>query len=533
MATLQSLLSTCRVAPAVLQQQAQQQLVLWENWLKPISPAAPSGEDPGYDDDFQCMREQVNKLSGADTSLVSQLAEKLLTTTTKDIRVATYYIWARLQRDGESGLADGLELLAGLLQYFGDKLHPQRSHSRNTALEWLAGQRVLDSLSRYPEVTENNLARIAGALLLIEQTTECAQAGAQPDLGGLYHALVVRLEKSGGHDALVPQNISTDANQPAGDGTVSPALTAITSGRALLDQARALTKYLRDQPDGWLAGHHLMKSLRHDTLHQLPLLATDGRTRIEPPRPDQRALLKRLYLQQSWLELLEQADGLFSRGACHLWLDLQWYIHQALIRLGNHYDAWAYIIAQDVKGLLLRLPGLELLVFNDGTPFADEVTRNWLHQQVMDNPVDWHDDTRPTTGTAGDDDILQLEPEALRLADSDGPEAALSWLQQRPDIITPRNRWLIRLLMARVAEQYGRNDMALHLLGELTATAALLTLAHWQPELLFEVNARSLKLLRVKAGRTETDRARLQPEMERLLAGLIAIDPARAMVLCG
>ncbi|MEA9393106.1 type VI secretion system protein TssA [Acerihabitans sp. TG2] len=533
MATLQSLLCACREPPAVVQQQAQQQLILWENWLKPISPVAPTGEDPGYDDDFQCMREQVNKLSGADTDLVSQLAEKLLTTTTKDIRVATYYIWARLQRDGEAGLADGLELLAGLLQYFGDKLHPQRNRSRKAALEWLAGQRVLDSLSLYPEVTENDLARIAGALFLIEQTAERLQADIRPDLGGLYHALAIRLEKSGGADALVPQNISTDARQPVVSSGVSPALTAITSGRELLDQVRALAKYLRDQPDGWLAGHHLMKSLRHDTLHQLPPLAGDGRTRIEPPKPDQRALLKRLYLQQSWLELLEQADGLFSRGACHLWLDLQWYIHQALTRMGGHYAAWANIIAQDVKGLLLRLPGLEVLAFNDGTPFADEVTRQWLHQLAMDNPVGWQDDTRPTAGTAGDDAILQLEPEALQLADSDGPEAALSWLQQRPDITTCRNRWLIRLLMARVAEQYGRNDMALHLLGELAATAVSLTLTHWEPELLFEVNARCLKLLRVKGGRSETDRARLQPEMERLLAGLIAIDPARAMVLCG
>ncbi|MDO2423163.1 type VI secretion system domain-containing protein [Klebsiella pneumoniae] len=26
-----------------------------------------------------------------------------------------------------------------------------------------------------------------------------------------------------------------------------------------------------------------------------------------------------------------------------------------------------------------RLPGLETLAFNDGTPFADEVTLNWIN----------------------------------------------------------------------------------------------------------------------------------------------------------
>ena len=87
--------------------------------------------------------------------------------------------------------------------------------------------------------------------------------------------------------------------------------------------------------------------------------------------------------------------------------------------------------------------------------------------------------------------------------------------------------------MARVAEQFGRNEMALHLLGELTISAPQLTLNDWEPALLFEVQARRLKLLRLRAGRSESDKARHAPEMDALLAGLIAIDPARAMVLCG
>ncbi|MDH8335470.1 type VI secretion system protein TssA, partial [Klebsiella pneumoniae] len=72
---------------------------------------------------------------------------------------------------------------------------------------------------------------------------------------------------------------------------------------------------------------------------------------------------------------------------------------------------------------------------------------------------------------------------------------------------------------------YGRNEMALHLLGELTICAPQLTLGDWEPGLLFEIQARRLKLLRMKAGRSESDKTRLMPEMESLIAGLIAIDP--------
>lgn len=50
---------------------------------------------------------------------------------------------------------------------------------------------------------------------------------------------------------------------------------------------------------------------------------------------------------------------------------------------------------------------------------------------------------------------------------------------------------------------------------------------------MFEVKARRLKLLRMKAQRGDSDKTRLHAEMESLLSGLIALDPARAAVLCG
>ncbi|EKI9627801.1 type VI secretion system domain-containing protein, partial [Salmonella enterica] len=141
-------------------------------------------------------------------------------------------------------------------------------------------------------------------------------------------------------------------------------------------------------------------------------------------------------------------------------------------------------------------------------------------------------DTPSVPVTAGNDDILALEPEAVALADSEGLDAALNWLQNRPGLTTTRQRWLLRLLMGRIAEQYGKNELAIHLFAELGERAEEVMLSDWEPELLFEVQARHLKLLRLKAGRSEADKVRLNPLMEQLLAGLIAVDPVRASVLC-
>lgn len=526
--SLSALISSClgeRDALAMARQQASD----WESWLEPVDKRSAVGEDPGYDDDFQRMREEVNKLSGADAERVAELAEKLLKGRCKDLRVATYYLWARLQKDGEAGLADGLSLLAALVERFAAEVLPTRGNSRRMAVEWLASGKVLDSLSLYPEVVKAEAERTVAALAWLELGLKAWPEDQRPALGPLYAALSSRLAQSGGVDALVPQNSAThEANVQSS----APVVAAIKSGRDLLDGGRALAGYLRDQPLGWLAAHRLMKSLRWDTVHQAPPEEASGNTRLAPPRSDYRAQLKRLYLQQSWSELLDQVERIYAEGVNHFWLDLQWYLCQALGKQPAPQDGWADIVKRDLGMFLDRLPGLETLRWNDGTPFADETTRDWIAQHVSGNrPLQWL--PAPANPVPVDADILALEGEALAQADSDGAEAALAWLGSRPGVQTGRQRWQVRLLMARVAEQCGKADLAIHLLGELESTAQRQALAEWEPDLTFEVQARLLKLLRLKSQRNDADRQALGRRMDALLAALVGIDPVRAAVLCG
>ena len=508
----------------------------WAAWLAPISAESPVGQDPGYDDDFQSMREEVNKLSGADADRVIVLAEKLLKGTCKDLRVLTYYLWARLQRDGEAGLAEGLNLLAGMVDRYSAEVLPARPNSRKVALEWLASAKVLDSLMLYPEVVKAEAERTVASLVWLNQVLEGWPAEQRPDLGALCSALSARLAQAGGIEAVVPQfsashdSAPREATSHGANHGAGP--NAIRSGRDLLDNGRALASYLREQPQGWLAAHRLMKSLRWDTVHQSPPQDANGRTRLAPPRSEYRAQLKRLYLQQSWSELLDQVERMFAEGVNHFWLDLQWFLYQALSRQPAPFEGWARIVKEDLGLLLDRLPGLETLCWDDGSAFADETTREWIEQHVSTQAASAWLPTS-TASIADEAEILALESEALAQADRDGVEVALAWLDTRPEIHSGRQRWLLRLLMARVAEQYGKSELALHLLGELDATGQRHGLAEWEPARVFEVKARLLKLLRIKAQRSDADKAALGKRMEPLLAALVAMDPVRAAVLCG
>lgn len=539
MATADTLLTLCLPDAGqrtALLAKSRESLSLWLPWLTPLPTGHGAGDDPTYDDDFQLMREEINKLSGTDTDALCRLAESILTQHARDIRVVTWYAFARLQRDGDAGLTDGVLLLTAMLEQAGQHCHPQRSTARLAALEWLNSERVLDALARWPDVTREETARTAAALCLLETALEQLPETERPMFTGLLRTLETRLAGIGGLDTPV----ATSGQDHAGDSTHStptsgaavPETAAVKSEVELVRQLRVLSGWVVEQPQGWLAAHRMMKAARWDLVTQLPALDASGRTRLLPPKPDYRAQLKRLYLQQGWTELIEQVDVMFTEGGNRFWLDLQWYLWQGLSRAGAPWEHWADYILSDLKLLLKRLPGLETLAWNDGTPLADEVTLNWIAEKVNNDMPGFDEEPAVLQGTQTDD-IFALEAEAMEKGDSDGPETALGWLQSRPGMDSPRSRWLLRLLMARVAEQYGRNELALHLLGELTASAPQLTLSDWEPGLLFDVQARRLRLLRLKAGRSESDKVRLTPEMDSLLAGLIALDPARAMVLCG
>lgn len=534
MSLLNNLIATCfsgdkdaAIASAL------EQTALWSKWLLPISVEQPIGQDLSYDDRFERMREEVNKLSGADTSLICQNAEALLTEVGKDVRVATYYTWARLQQDGEAGLVDGLALLTGLVAHFGENLYPRRSASRQTAIEWLCGMKIQTTLSLYPEVDDRASKLVVAVLCLFEQTVADWPETHRPNLQGLSGMMDTRLAQSGSLLSLGSTNSASSVNGSSSKEPFPsmPSLGAVRSGRDLLDQAKLLTQFLREQPQGWLSAARVIRSLRWDAVHLVPPQDGAGRTRLAPPRGELRATLKRLYLQQSWNELLEQVERDFAEGTNHFWLDLQWYACQALSKSSHPLPIWSDIIKRDLGMFLERLPTLELQAFNDGTPFADEVTLAWINQHVSGNQDRWQ--SEPATPVSTESiDILALESEALVLADSNGLDSALNWLAGRPGIENSRQRWLLRLMMARISEQCGKNEMALHLLTELDNCHDSFTLSQWEPALMFEVKARRLKLLRMKAQRGDSNKVELASQMETLLAGLVAIDPARATVLC-
>ncbi len=127
--------------------------------LAPLSTVQPCGDDLSFSTEFDAIAEMrreddptldqgewVAALKTADWPGVARACEAILGTRSKDLRVAGWLAdaWARLR--GFDGLADGIELSAGLVETFWDELHPRIEdgdvEQRVGNLRWLAARVV-------------------------------------------------------------------------------------------------------------------------------------------------------------------------------------------------------------------------------------------------------------------------------------------------------------------------------------------------------------------------------------------------------
>jgi type VI secretion system protein VasJ len=496
----------------------------WEAWLQPISAASAVGVDPGYDDDFLAIRDEVAKLSHVDDALIVDTTERLLKHSAKDARLAVYYIYGRMRADGAPGVADGFELLSGLIDRFGDALLPVRAESRKAALEWLAGSTFANRLDQVQGLSGALLERTLSAIALMTERTAQWPEAARPELAALFRRFESRVETP------LPPDIRQEPSSMATSATL-PASAAISSTRDLLDRTRQLALFLREQPQGYLAAWRLMRCVRWDTLTDVPPHEASGRTRLAAPRAELRSNLKRLLLQKQWPELLERVEAAFAEGVNHFWLDLQHYAFVAQEQAGGEYARARELLAADCALMLQRLPGLERLSFSDGTPFADNATLEWIARHATVRDVERGELATPAAASSANVDWAETETQAFAMATKQGIDAAFAWLQRLPDQDGERARFMRQFVMARVAERTDRLDAALHLLSTLDELAQRFQLSAWEPSLAYEVKHQLARLLKVRMIRKDADKLVLAQRIEGLKGELMMIDPVRAVML--
>ena len=487
--------------------------------LQPCLADNPCGEDVGQHEIFLQVKDNLSLLTGLDCHALEQDCQMLLQQQGKDLRPAVYLIYAWIRQHGWKGLHQGLQFLGALTQQYGNALYPVRPAARHAILAWLGSSRVLDWLTH--QDAPSLLLQQAVQQQLEKLTEQWSGHGiALEDAWAGLHSMLATSDSDSPLDAATPTAASQTSQQAVPN--------VIESSQMLLEQLRAMCSYLRQQPQGAFAAFRLARVVRWDSIAQPPPHNGQQQTRLPAPRPELRQTLTRLLLQKQWHALLEKADSAFLEAANHFWLDLQYLAWQALGRLGESHQHWRDIALSDVALMRHRLCGIEQLCFADGSPFADDNTLEWLASQAVVHDLTGCDQalTPPLISVAGTD-LKDIGQQARLLAEQQGLEAALGWLQTLPRPHGMRQQALQLLLTAQLAESCHRADIALGIVSGLEQQMCSPEICQWDPELAFDIKASHLQLLRQRGRRKEDDKHTLQGQMQRLLQEMSLLNPMR------
>nr|WP_315184064.1 type VI secretion system protein TssA [uncultured Albidiferax sp.] len=171
--------------------------------LTPLSETQPCGVDLSFSADFDAIAEGrryddptldqgewVTSLKEADWAGVEKHCSRLLTTKSKDLRIAVWWAEASAKTRKFRGLGDGFQLISGLCDHFWDDVHPLADDGdqdvRVGNLTWILARSV--QLVREMPLTEGrgtafSSADFDAARTRAAQAEKIAAAGGKPEEG--------------------------------------------------------------------------------------------------------------------------------------------------------------------------------------------------------------------------------------------------------------------------------------------------------------------------------------------------------------
>jgi type VI secretion system protein VasJ len=351
---------------------------------RPVSSAAPAGSqvrsDPRFDD-LQAEIDAMTAISSApravDWDKVIALAGDLLLTQGKDLLVACWLGAGLARKHGVAGIGLGATVMADMCAVYWENLHPplKRLNARLNALNWWQEQ-----VEAWLTANESNCSRdlylqAIKAVERLNQTMAGRYDGSELRIGSLSRRLRELAER-----AAAPPPAKSGAQEPPPSPAAAPALgqEALSPGQTLaqcLDMCRQAADALLPEDAANPASYILRRAALWSGLGQMP--PSQGKRTLLPAPPSHILPgLRQMLARNDFLQALGNAEA--QAEAFIYWLDLSACSASALAALGESHLAALRALEGQVSALMSRFPQLADLAFEDGTPFADPETRDWL-----------------------------------------------------------------------------------------------------------------------------------------------------------
>ncbi|WP_375139742.1 type VI secretion system protein TssA [Pseudomonas sp. L13] len=457
------------------------------------SPSSFVGSDMRFSSEFEVLEAELGKahsIHGAglpDWQKISEISECILREHSKDLRVAAWLAWALYQRDSVAGLLAGLGVLRDLCEHHWAQVYPVKLSTRIAAFGWLVSrleqacahnlplsdqrplvQALLEHLECLDRLWGEQLGSKAPLLLPVRRQLSARLAQATVEPGGVVG--VVAQVKPATTPPLEPEqpvNNEKDAHKRL---------------RALQALARPLSVWWLRQNATDPRALRLGRTLAWLMLVNYPDANSERITALRPLAADKRKRYQDRFSQGHYADLLLELE--VSLAGAMFWFDglrMVWECLEAL-----HADLAMTELEMQFALLLHRLPNLPEYRFEDGTPFADPATREWiaLHvtcHQHKPEPSNLVVDSAAQPWEAA----LQAVMPCLR---KDGLKVAVGVLKQGLRAACgDRARFHWHLALARLCVAAGKHDLARIQLEQLDLQLQRMGLESLEPELAVQV----------------------------------------------
>jgi type VI secretion system protein VasJ len=485
-----------------------------------------TGEDPRYSDQFNQIKQEIDRLSDANFDLALKLSREVLVSEGKDLRVAGYLILSTLYCKGVAVLPEAITVYRMIMDKLWDGCYPLKVSARIQAYAWLNSDRM-DTFIQQQNGEEASLAdlqRLRGEIDLLNKVARERLGDEAPQWTRINawvdNYLKDKLAKKSTQDQeqqaqaqsiAQTQNSQSDALRmaAASDGP-------LTESRAEQQIGKIVTFYReRGERAQSIA---LSRAIRWGGLSTPPNEA--GVTRIPAFRAS--AMNELAILQSSGAaaeEVFVVCENLLMEPGGQWNMDLQHIVHKTLTGLND--TASLHILEAELKSLQKRCSGLTELCYDGRVPFANEATKEWLNGMATD----------PTAENAGgkseiiaESELKEITINASKACAGGNLVAGLAVLKELPDAYG-RQKFIKRIEEARLCIKTRHTDMAHPMLAALDNEIGKYNLADWEPQLAITVWQLQLKLIALELPKANTTQQHeLKDRLKQINAAICMAD---------
>lgn len=456
---------------------------LLEELLQPISEASFCGEDGSYEPEFEAAKAEAEKITENDFRVMAEASQKFLTKKSKDMRVLGYFIVGTGLSGSLTNFGLAIQAYCKLVTGHWEDIHPKRPAARSNALKMLNQERTLNLLGSANGGGDYEILKAAHEELVnLQSFCEGKFPEGAPSFGGFVKLVKEHAEKN------KPREEAPDAPVESASSTQPQAQSAPSAIGSMDDAFMAIQKagyYILEQDRANPLAYRLNRILKWSGI-QANLPNDGGRTMFPAPYPHVLEGLKEMMATQRWADLTGIAEETFSSDSGVLWLDLQRYLCTALQAQGGGFAACSKAIRIELAMLVQRAPDLQNLTFEDGTPFADAMTKEWIQNEVSTSLGGGGGPSMAPIKKKGDVGEEQKQAEIL-LGEGKLDQALHTLRTGLVNDSSEKNNFDRKLIMAELCYKGNKPNIAKALLEDILGAMDRYDLVKWDPDLCVSV----------------------------------------------